>query len=81
MSWIEEYRREGRLEGRCLCGAVEIVVLGTNVGGMVHWNEKALLLRSPLYSVKCQRKKRGIGGCGRKKAVVAGWSCAPAGRQ
>ena len=34
MSWIDAYRREGRLEGRCLCGAVEIVVDGFHVAAV-----------------------------------------------
>ncbi|MEM8823121.1 MAG: GFA family protein [Pseudomonadota bacterium] len=34
MSWIDAYRREGRLDGRCLCGAVEIVVDGGYIAGV-----------------------------------------------
>lgn len=34
MSWIDAYRREGRLEGRCLCGAVEIVVDGAHIAAV-----------------------------------------------
>ena len=31
---IDEYRSEGRLDGRCLCGAVEIVVDGPHVAAV-----------------------------------------------
>ncbi|MEM8850266.1 MAG: GFA family protein [Pseudomonadota bacterium] len=34
MSWVDVYRREGRLEGRCLCGAVEIVVDGKHIAAI-----------------------------------------------
>ena len=34
MSWIDDYRRDGRLEGRCLCGAVRIAIAGGHVAGV-----------------------------------------------
>ena len=34
MSWIEAYRKTGRLEGRCLCGQVEITVDGPHLAAV-----------------------------------------------
>ncbi|MEM9797687.1 MAG: GFA family protein [Pseudomonadota bacterium] len=38
MSWVDQYRAEGRLDGRCLCGAVRIRVDGKHIAavGMCH---------------------------------------------
>lgn len=34
MSWIDAYRRDGRLEGRCLCGAVTLTIDGGHVAAV-----------------------------------------------
>ncbi|MEM7491692.1 MAG: GFA family protein [Pseudomonadota bacterium] len=34
MSWVDAYRRSGRLDGRCLCGAVTIAVDGDHIAGV-----------------------------------------------
>ncbi|WP_316014391.1 GFA family protein [Roseobacter sp. HKCCA0434] len=34
MSWIDAHRTSGRLDGRCLCGAVRIVVDGSHVAAV-----------------------------------------------
>ena len=34
MSWIDAYRTEGRLEGRCLCGGVRITVHGPHIAAV-----------------------------------------------
>ncbi|WP_179381081.1 GFA family protein [Jannaschia marina] len=59
MSWVDVYRRDGRLEGRCLCGAVRIEVSGAHLAGI-----------GVCHCLMCQRWTGGLYGAFEAEAAA-----------